>query len=48
MSDAQALERGRELYARKAWAESYRLLQAADHAAPFKAEDLERSRSQLT
>ena len=42
MTDAQALERGRELYARKAWAESYRLLQAADRDAPLEPEDLER------
>ena len=42
MTDAQALERGRELYARKAWAESYRLLQAADRDAPLEAEDVER------
>ncbi len=42
MSDAQALERGRERFARKAWAESYRLLQAADCDAPLDAEDLER------
>jgi hypothetical protein len=42
MSDAQALERGRERFARKAWAESYRLLQAADRDAPLEGEDLER------
>ena len=42
MTDAQALERGRELYARKAWSESYRLLQAADRDAPLEPEDLER------
>ena len=42
MTDAQALERGRELYARKAWAESYRLLQAADRDAPLEPEDVER------
>ena len=42
MTDAQALERGRELYARKAWAESYRLLQAADRDAPLEPEDFER------
>ena len=42
MTDAQALERGRELFARKAWAESYRLLQAADRDAPLEPEDLER------
>jgi hypothetical protein len=42
MTDAQALERGRELFARKAWAESYRLLQAADRDVPLEPEDLER------
>ena len=42
MTDALALERGRELFARKAWAESYRLLQAADRDAPLEPEDLER------
>ena len=42
MTDARALERGRELFARKAWAESYRLLQAADRDAPLEPEDLER------
>jgi DNA-binding CsgD family transcriptional regulator/tetratricopeptide (TPR) repeat protein len=42
MTDAQTLERGRERFARKAWAESYRLLQAADRDAPLDAEDLER------
>jgi hypothetical protein len=42
MTDAQALERGRALFARKAWAESYRLLQAADCDAPLEPEDLER------
>ena len=42
MTDASALERGRELFARKAWAESYRLLEAADSDAPLEPEDLER------
>ena len=42
MSDAQALERGRERFARKAWAESYRLLQAANRDVPLEPEDLER------
>ena len=42
MTDAQALERGRELFARKAWAESYRLLQAGDRHVPLEPEDLER------
>jgi DNA-binding CsgD family transcriptional regulator len=42
MTDAQALERGRESFAQKAWAESYRLLQAADREAPLEPKDLER------
>jgi DNA-binding CsgD family transcriptional regulator/tetratricopeptide (TPR) repeat protein len=42
MTAAQALERGRESFARKAWAESYRLLQAAEREAPLEPEDLER------
>ena len=42
MTDAPALERGRELFARKAWAESYRLLQEADADVPLEPEDLER------
>ena len=42
MTDAGALERGRELFAQKAWADSYRLLQAADRDAPLEGEDLER------
>ena len=42
MIDARALERGRELFARKAWAESYRLLQEADRDVPLEPEDLER------
>jgi ATP/maltotriose-dependent transcriptional regulator MalT len=41
MTDTRALERGRESFARKAWAESYRLLQAADRDAPLEPEDLE-------
>ena len=42
MTDARALERGRELFARKAWAESHRLLQSADRDVPLAPEDLER------
>jgi DNA-binding CsgD family transcriptional regulator/tetratricopeptide (TPR) repeat protein len=42
MTDTPALERGRALFARKVWAESYRSLQAADRDAPLDAEDLER------
>jgi len=42
MREAQALERGRESFHRKAWADSYRLLQAAEREAPLEPEDLER------
>ena len=42
MTEAQPLERGREAFERKAWAEAYRLLQAAERAAPLEPEDLER------
>src|SRR5580765_1989383 len=42
MTDTPALERGRALFARKVWAESCRLLHAADRDAPLDAEDLER------
>lgn len=42
MTNAQALERGREEYRRKAWAESYRLLTAAEREAALEPEDLER------
>jgi DNA-binding CsgD family transcriptional regulator len=42
MADAQALKRARELFARNAWAESYRLLHAADGHTPLEPEDLER------
>jgi ATP/maltotriose-dependent transcriptional regulator MalT len=42
MKEAQALERGRESFDRKAWAESYRLLQAAERETPLEPEDLER------
>jgi DNA-binding CsgD family transcriptional regulator/tetratricopeptide (TPR) repeat protein len=38
---ASALERGRQAYARRAWKDSYELLQRADHAAPLEAGDLE-------
>ena len=47
MTDAQALERGRELFARKAWADSYRLLNAADRDAPLEPEDLDQPVEQL-
>lgn len=42
MTEAQALERGRQSFERKAWAESYRLLQAAGRQAALEPEDLER------
>ena len=42
MAEPQALERGREAFQRKAWAESYRLLQAAEREAALEPEDLER------
>jgi DNA-binding CsgD family transcriptional regulator len=38
---ASALERGRQAYARRAWKDSYELLQRADDAAPLEAGDLE-------
>jgi DNA-binding CsgD family transcriptional regulator len=42
MTEAQALERGRASFDRHAWAESCRLLQAADRDTPLEPEDLER------
>jgi len=42
MKEAQALERGRESFDRKAWAEAYRLLQSAEREGPLEPEDLER------
>jgi len=42
LTDAQALEQGRQLFERKAWAESYRCLQAAGRQAALAPEDLER------
>jgi DNA-binding CsgD family transcriptional regulator len=35
------LERGRECYGRRAWAEAYRSLSSADQASPLAGEDLE-------
>jgi hypothetical protein len=35
------LERGREYYGRRAWADAYRSLALADQAAPLGGEDLE-------
>jgi ATP/maltotriose-dependent transcriptional regulator MalT len=40
--DLATLRHGRESFERRAWAESYRLLRAADRDAPLDAEDLER------
>jgi DNA-binding NarL/FixJ family response regulator len=37
----QLLQRGRESYARRAWADAHESLSAADRAAPLGAEDLE-------
>src|SRR6188472_4485363 len=42
MTDLATLRRGRTSFEQRAWAESYRLLQAADRDAPLEAEDLER------
>ena len=42
MPESQALQLGRESFERKAWAESYRLLHAADRESPLEPEDLER------
>jgi DNA-binding CsgD family transcriptional regulator/tetratricopeptide (TPR) repeat protein len=42
MTEAQPLERGRASFDRREWAESYRLLQAADREAPLEPDDLER------
>ena len=42
MTDLATLRRGRKSFEQRAWAESYRLLRAADCDAPLDAEDLER------
>ena len=42
MADIQALGRGRQAFARRAWAESYRLLDKVDREAPLEPDDLER------
>jgi len=42
MTDLATLRRGRKSFEQRAWAESYRLLEAADREAPLDAEDLER------
>ena len=42
MGDLATLRQGRTAFEQRAWAESHRLLQAADRDAPLAAEDLER------
>jgi ATP/maltotriose-dependent transcriptional regulator MalT len=42
MTASQALENGREAFARNAWAQSYRQLQSAEREAPLAPDDLER------
>jgi DNA-binding CsgD family transcriptional regulator len=42
MTAAEPLERGREAYRRRAWADAYSRLSAADRVCPLEAEDLER------
>jgi DNA-binding CsgD family transcriptional regulator len=42
MSDLQLLERARKSFERRAWAESYRLFEAADCGASLEPDDLER------
>jgi DNA-binding CsgD family transcriptional regulator/tetratricopeptide (TPR) repeat protein len=42
MTTANALDRGRGAFARRAWADAYSGLSAADHEAPLSPEDLER------
>ena len=42
MTDLATLRDGRKSFEQRAWAESCRLLQAADRDAPLDAEDLER------
>jgi DNA-binding CsgD family transcriptional regulator len=42
MADLATLRRGRKAFEQRAWAESYRLLEAADREAPLDPEDLER------
>jgi DNA-binding CsgD family transcriptional regulator/tetratricopeptide (TPR) repeat protein len=42
MDHVPALSRARDAFARRAWAESYRLLEAADRDGPLEPEDLER------
>ena len=42
MATPETLDRGREAYGRRAWAEAYAELSAADQQAPLESEDLER------
>src|SRR5262245_22205757 len=42
MTDLATLRRGQKSFEERAWAESYRLLQAADRDAPLDGNDLER------
>jgi DNA-binding CsgD family transcriptional regulator len=42
MTTARALDRGRESFARQAWANAYTTLLAADHESSLQLEDLER------
>ena len=41
MNAARELERGRECYGRRAWADAYHALSLADQVAPLAVEDLE-------
>ena len=42
MTDVRSLDRARESFEQKCWAEAYRLFAAADRDAPLEPEDLER------
>jgi DNA-binding NarL/FixJ family response regulator len=42
MTSSEALDRGRESFARRAWGDSYACLSAADRETPLEGEDLER------
>ena len=42
MTDLATLHRGRKSFEQRAWADSYRLFEAADREAPLEPEDLER------
>jgi DNA-binding NarL/FixJ family response regulator len=42
MTAGDALGAGRESFSRRAWADAYRLLEAADHQSPLDPEDLDR------